>query len=560
MKQTVSIGAQDFAYIRENNCFFVDKTSFIKEWWENKDAVTLITRPRRFGKTLNLNMLECFFSLEYAKRDDLFEGLSVWEEEQYRQLQGTYPVLFLSFANIKGNTYKAAREGIIQAIVRLYGKYDSLRREDFMARQDLEYFDSVSSEMSDTVAALALSSLSDYLSRYYGKKVLIFLDEYDTPLQEAYVNGFWQELVDFMRGIFNAAFKTNPYMERGLLTGITRVSRESIFSDLNNLTVVTTTSEKYCTQFGFTEKEVFDALEAYGLTAQKEKVKYWYDGFSFGQRKDLYNPWSITCFLEERKYKPYWVNTSSNKMIAQLIQRGTPEIKTMMEDLLEGKELVTEIDEEIIFEQLGKKKNAIWSLLLASGYLKVNQIYEDEKTDRFVYHLTITNREVRMMFEDMIRDWFSEEDVPYNEFIKAMLSGDVKAMNRYMNTVSLATFSYFDTAKNSFAENAPERFYHGFVLGLVVELMGRYKVNSNRESGYGRYDVMLEPLNSEDPAFILEFKAQDSDEKDLEKTVESALNQIKDKKYESELIARGIEKERIRCYGFAFQGKRVLIG
>lgn len=560
MKQTVSIGAQDFAYIRENNCFFVDKTSFIKEWWENKDAVTLITRPRRFGKTLNLNMLECFFSLEYAKRDDLFEGLSVWEEEQYRQLQGTYPVLFLSFANIKGNTYKAAREGIIQVIVRLYGKYDFLRREDFMARQDLEYFDSVSSEMSDTVAALALSSLSDYLSRYYGKKVLIFLDEYDTPLQEAYVNGFWQELVDFMRGIFNAAFKTNPYMERGLLTGITRVSRESIFSDLNNLTVVTTTSEKYCTQFGFTEKEVFDALEAYGLTAQKEKVKYWYDGFSFGQRKDLYNPWSITCFLEERKYKPYWVNTSSNKMIAQLIQRGTPEIKIMMEDLLEGKELVTEIDEEIIFEQLGKKKNAIWSLLLASGYLKVNQIYEDEKTDRFVYHLTITNREVRMMFEDMIRDWFSEEDVPYNEFIKAMLSGDVKAMNRYMNTVSLATFSYFDTAKNSFTENAPERFYHGFVLGLVVELMGRYKVNSNRESGYGRYDVMLEPLNSEDPAFILEFKAQDSDEKDLEKTVESALNQIKDKKYEGELIARGIKKERIHCYGFAFQGKRVLIG
>ena len=560
MKQTVSIGAQDFAYIRENNCFFIDKTSFIKEWWENKDAVTLITRPRRFGKTLNLNMLECFFSLEYAKRGDLFEGLSVWEEEQYRQLQGTYPVLFMSFANIKGNTYKAAREGIIQAIVRMYGKYDFLRREEFMTRQDLEYFNSVSFEMSDTVAALALSSLSDYLSRYYGKKVLIFLDEYDTPLQEAYVNGFWQELVDFMRGIFNAAFKTNPYMERGLLTGITRVSRESIFSDLNNLTVVTTTSEKYCTQFGFTEKEVFDALEAYGLSAQKEKVKYWYDGFSFGQRKDLYNPWSITCFLEERKYKPYWVNTSSNKMIAQLIQRGTQEIKTMMEDLLEGKELVTEIDEEIIFEQLGKKKNAIWSLLLASGYLKVNQIYEDEKTDRFVYHLTITNREVRMMFEDMIRDWFSEEDVPYNEFIKAMLSGDVKAMNRYMNTVSLATFSYFDTAKNSFAENAPERFYHGFVLGLVVELMGRYKVNSNRESGYGRYDVMLEPLNSEDPAFILEFKAQDSDEKNLEKTVESALNQIKDKKYESELIARGIEKERIHCYGFAFQGKRVLIG
>lgn len=560
MNQPVSIGAQDFAYIRENNCFFVDKTSFIKEWWENKDIVTLITRPRRFGKTLNLNMLECFFSIEYRGRGNLFEGLSVWEEEAYRQLQGTYPVLFMSFANIKGNTYRGVREGIIQVIVRLYGKYDFLRQEDFMTRQDLEYFDSVSIEMSDTVAALALSSLSDYLSRYYGKKVLIFLDEYDTPLQEAYVNCFWQELVDFMRGIFNATFKTNPYMERGLLTGITRVSRESIFSDLNNLTVVTTTSDKYCSHFGFTEKEVFDALEVYGLSKQKEKVKYWYDGFSFGYRKDLYNPWSITCFLEEGKYKPYWVNTSSNKMIARLIQRGTPEIKTMMEDLLEGKELVTDIDEEIIFEQLGKKKNAIWSLLLASGYLKVNQIYEDEKTDRFVYHLIITNREVRMMFEDMIRDWFSQEDVPYNEFIKALLAGDVKAMNRYMNTVSQATFSYFDTAKNSFAENAPERFYHGFVLGLVVELMGRYKVKSNRESGFGRYDVMLEPLNSKDPAFILEFKAKDSDEVDLEKTVEAALQQIKDKKYESELVAGGIQKERIHCYGFAFQGKKVLIG
>ena len=564
MSQTVSLGAQDFAYIRENNCFLVDKTDFIREWWENKDAVTLITRPRRFGKTLNLSMMECFFSVAYKNRNDLFEGLSIWKKEEYHKLQGTYPVIFMSFANIKGSTFQSAREGIIQSLVRLYGKYAHIRNAEFMSPQDLEFFDSVRLEMSDTTAALSVSSLSDYLSRYYGKKVLIFLDEYDTPLQEAYVNGFWKELVDFMRGLFNATFKSNPFLERGLLTGITRVSKESIFSDLNNLTVVTTTSEKYSTQFGFTQDEVSHALEEYGLVAQKEKVKYWYDGFSFGNQKEMYNPWSITCFLEERKFKPYWVNTSSNEMITALIQRGNAETKTVMEELLEGRELVTEIDEEIIFEQLGKKKNAIWSLLLASGYLKVDKVYMDEQTDRYIYHLSITNREVRMMFENMIRDWFSAEDVPYNEFVRALLRDDVKEMNHYMNDISMATFSYFDVGNSqnnhTSKSDRPERFYHGFVLGLIVELKGRYHISSNRESGYGRYDVMLEPVNDTDPAFVLEFKICEEGEKTLEDTVAAAREQIQDKQYTSELEARGIKPERIRCYGFAFQGKKVLIG
>ena len=564
MSQTVSLGAQDFAYIRENDCFFVDKTDFIREWWENKDAVTLITRPRRFGKTLNLSMMECFFSVAYKNRSDLFKGLSIWKKEEYRKLQGTYPVIYMSFANIKGSTFQSAREGIIQSLVRLYGKYAHIRNAEFMSQQDQEFFDSVRLEMSDTTAALAVSSLSDYLSRYYGKKVLIFLDEYDTPLQEAYVNGFWKELVDFMRGLFNATFKSNPFLERGLLTGITRVSKESIFSDLNNLTVVTTTSEKYSTQFGFTQDEVSYTLEEYGLEAQKEKVKYWYDGFSFGNQKEMYNPWSITCFLEERKFKPYWVNTSSNEMITALIQRGNAETKTIMEELLEGRELVTEIDEEIIFEQLGKKKNAIWSLLLASGYLKVDKVCIDEQTDRYIYYLSITNREVRMMFENMIRDWFSDEDVPYNEFVRALLRDDVKEMNRYMNDISMATFSYFDVgnSQNYYTSKSdrPERFYHGFVLGLIVELKGRYHISSNRESGYGRYDVMLEPVNETDLAFVLEFKTSEEGEKTLQDTVAAARKQIQDKQYTRVLETRGIKPERIRCYGFAFQGKKVLIG
>lgn len=564
MSQTVSLGVQDFAYIRENDCFFVDKTDFIREWWENKDAVTLITRPRRFGKTLNLSMMECFFSVAYKNRSDLFKGLSIWKREEYRKLQGTYPVIYMSFANIKGSTFQSAREGIIQSLIRLYGKYAHIRNAEFMSQQDQEFFDSVRLEMSDTTAALAVSSLSDYLSRYYGKKVLIFLDEYDTPLQEAYVNGFWKELVDFMRGLFNATFKSNPFLERGLLTGITRVSKESIFSDLNNLTVVTTTSEKYSTQFGFTQDEVSYTLEEYGLEAQKEKVKYWYDGFSFGNQKEMYNPWSITCFLEERKFKPYWVNTSSNEMITALIQRGNAETKTIMEELLEGRELVTEIDEEIIFEQLGKKKNAIWSLLLASGYLKVDKVCMDEQTDRYIYYLSITNREVRMMFENMIRDWFSDEDVPYNEFVRALLRDDVKEMNHYMNDISMATFSYFDVgnSQNYYTSKSdrPERFYHGFVLGLIVELKGRYHISSNRESGYGRYDVVLEPVNDTDLAFVLEFKTSEEGEKTLQDTVASARKQIQDKQYTRVLETRGIKPERIRCYGFAFQGKKVLIG
>lgn len=561
MGRTISIGAQSFEFIRKNDCFFVDKTSFIKEWWENTDAVTLITRPRRFGKTLNLDMMNCFFSRTYEGRGELFEGLSIWKDETYRKLQGSYPVIFLSFADIKGETFEETKQGIKYVLERLYRNHKYVKHKEGMDEKEWEFFDSVSAKMPDDVAVLALKYLSDYLEDYYNQKVLIFLDEYDTPLQEAYVYGYWDELAGFIRRMFNSAFKTNPSMERAIMTGITRVSRESIFSDLNNLTVVTTTSEKYRSQFGFTEEEVFQALELMGMSERREEVKQWYDGFTFGSQRDVYNPWSITNFLEEKELKPYWANSSSNRLVNLLIRQGNARTKTIMEDLMRGGVLETEIDEEIIFDQLQKKYGAVWSMLLASGYLKVVDRKFSQETGAFIYHLELTNREVYMMFRNMIRDWFSGEDVPYNDFIKALLLGDVKAMNRYMNKVVLATFSFFDTGSKPSDVTEPERFYHGFVLGLMVELAGRYRVTSNRESGFGRYDVMLEPYKKDAPAFVLEFKVHDpEDERTLEETVKEALRQIADKKYDSELIARGVPRERIHHYGFAFEGKQVLIG
>ncbi len=558
MARIISIGRQDFEKIRINNNFYIDKTDFIREWWESEDDVTLITRPRRFGKTLNMSMLEQFFSVDYAGRGDLFEGLSVWQEEKYRRLQGTYPVIALSFAKVKETSYQEARKRICRILSDLYRQFDFLWNSEKLTPREKELYQAVSDDMEDYVAAESLNALSNLLMRHYGKKVIILLDEYDTPMQEAYVSGYWDELVTFTRGLFNATFKTNPYMERALMTGITRVSKESMFSDLNNLKVVGMTSEKYADCFGFTEEEVSAALEEYGLSEYQQQVKDWYDGFTFGSRRDIYNPWSILNFLDEKKVGSYWVNTSSNRLVSKLLQEGSPSVKKNFEDLLAGGALELEIDEQIAYSQLSTKKNAIWSLLLATGYLKVWETTFVERTGRAYYKLVLTNKEVAIMFEDMVRDWFSENDY-YNDFIKALLLGDVAAMNTYMNRVTREMFSYFDTGRNPYSE--PERFYHGFVLGLMVELSDRYVVTSNRESGFGRYDVMLEPRRvAEDDGILLEFKVQSEGEKELSDTVTQALRQIQERDYQASLAAKGVPEDRIRKYGFAFCGKEVLIG
>ena len=561
MARKVSIGIQDFCKLREAGCFYVDKTDFIREWWEKNDDVTLITRPRRFGKTLTMSMLECFFSAKYAGRGDLFEGLFIWQDEKYRQMQGTYPVISLSFANIKKKSCKSAKNEIRRLITRLYVQYAFIRDCSFMTESDRHMFDMVSIDMDEDTATAAINQMSEFLWRYYGKKVIILLDEYDTPMQEAYVDGYWNEFVSFTRSLFNSTFKTNPWLERGIMTGITRVSKESIFSDLNNLKVVTTTSDEYADVFGFTETEVFDAMDELGLT-NKNGVKRWYDGFTFGNKTDIYNPWSIINYLDSGKFGTYWADTSSNSLINKLVQEANADIKKDFEILLDGGTVKADIDEQIVYSQLDGSAKTLWSLMLASGYLRIDKYTsydEDEDDTEREYVLALTNREVRKMFETMIKGWFQAAG-GYSDFIKALLLGDIDAMNDYMNKVSLQTFSSFDTG-GSPDSTEPERFYHGFVLGLIVELKDRYVITSNRESGFGRYDIMLKPKNEGGNAIIIEFKVfNPRRDKSLDDTLKTAIQQIREKKYAAALTAEGIPPERIFSYGFAFKGREVLIG
>ena len=528
MQKVISIGKQNFVSLRENDCFYIDKTDLICKWWESKDEITLITRPRRFGKTLNMSMLNCFFSNQFTGREDLFKGLAVWKKEKYRKMQGTYPVIFLSFAAIKGSNYEDARDGIIMAINEAYSEHRYLLESNELTDgerkcfEELDYYaknPGINKQVANDTICKAVKNLANCLSRYYKKKVIILLDEYDTPMQEAYLYGYWKEFTAFIRSLFNATFKTNPYLERALMTGITRVSKESVFSDLNNLNVVTTTSTEYETCFGFSEEEVFQALEERGMNNQKKLVKSWYDGFVFGNTHDIYNPWSITNFLDKKQVRPYWADTSSNSMIDELIRKASTDIKEKMEELLQGKEIVVYFDEQIVFEQLDQDENAIWSLMLVSGYLKAEQIeYRGVLLEPW-YHLRITNLETTAMFTTMFKGWFA-----MNQSMKALLSDDIDAMNYYMNQIIMTTFSYFDVGQNE-----PERFYHGFVLGLIAD----------------QTDIKVRNIKREES---------------LEDTVQTALTQIKEKCYDAELYDRGLKKEEIQHYGFAFEGKKVLIG
>lgn len=542
----IGIGYQNFAILIEKGLFYIDKTEIIKEWWESGPQVTAIMRPRRFGKTLTLSMLENFFSNQYAQ-SRLFRSFKIWSYPEYRQLQGKFPVIQLSFAGQKAQTLEKAQQSLRMLFSELYRQHQYLLESSALTKVQKQYFKAILEGDSSSLLEQSVHELSSMLKSHFGVKPLIFLDEYDTPMQEAYLGGYWEELAGFMRDFFNASFKTNPYFEKALMTGITRISKESIFSDLNNIELVTTSSDAYATAFGFTEQEVFAAMDLYGYD-NKSEVKSWYDGFTFGKYKEIYNPWSITNFLHTGKLQAYWVNSSSNSLINQLIYEGSNSIKQSVEKLITGGTIETFIDEQVYFGQLPANERAIWSLLLATGYLKI--IKADYELLR--YTLALTNKEVQLMLERMISGWFANGYHGCNGFVRALLENNLGDMQDYLEVTMLDTVSYFDAAKN------PEAFYHGLVLGMILELKGKYLIRSNRESGFGRYDIVLEPVHRGQAAYILEFKVCREENK-LQDTATSALEQIRKQRYAQELIAQGQAESNIYCYGLAFYGKRVHI-
>lgn len=559
LAHTPGIGYQRIDEIIDEKVLYVDKTHFIKEWWESKCQVSLITRPRRFGKTLMLSTVNCFFSTLYEDRKDIFEGLKIWKYEEYRRMQGTFPVIFMSFAAVKASDFSGAIHTISRYCYDLYATHEYIMDADALSDEDKSIYTEYRERLGKAdveYCKSAMAVLSYLLFRYYGKKVIILLDEYDTLLQEAYLHGYWETMSGFMKCCMNESFKSNAYLDRALITGITNIPKESMFSDVNNIASYTITSTKYADSFGFTEQEVLDCLACQDV-AEQQMVKDWYDGFTFGGIKKIYNPWSIINYIGNRQFKPYWVNSGGHNFISQLFLKSKSQNKSDLQLLLEGKSIHKVIDENLTYPELDYNSEAVWSFLVTAGYLRTDnvKIYGEIEAD-----LTITNHETMIMFQKMVKEWFGTVRDEYNAFCNALMQNDIEMMNEYINYVAMEMVSVFDVGRRP-SEKAPERFYHGLVLGLVVDLREEYEITSNRESGFGRYDIMMRPKKEGLNGIIIEFKVRDEKrEETLEDTLQSAFNQIEEKGYEQELLKTGLSLDGIHKYGFVFEGKEVLVG
>ncbi len=555
----VGLGYQNFLDFVCGKRFYVDKTHFIPEWLASDARITLITRPRRFGKSMLLSTVRTFFDPMYADHPEYFKKLQVWKDKDCRRLFGTIPVISVSFGSCKGNDFAQAMRGVTLGLYNMYIQHEYLRESPKLSEEEkAEYRRIVASfsEQRTEYVEISIQKLCELLYKHYGKFPIILMDEYDTPLLEAYTDGYWDETINTFRQLFHTTFKENDFFYRAIITGVTRISKNSLFSDLNNLEVDTVTCDAYSDCFGFTEQEVMDAFKCQDIDTIRD-VKAMYDGFTIGRHQAIYNPWSICNYMRQRELIGYWVNTSSNKLVGDIIRRYPVESKYEIERLMAGEKVHKRINEGITFQYLEGDENSLWSLLLAVGYIKAENIVRS--VEGIECDVSVTNREVMAMFKTEILGMFHNGWSAYGRFAEALLAHKMELMNEYLQTITYTSISYFDVADGP-KERTPENFYHGLVLGLIVSLRDRYRIVSNRESGRGRYDIAMYPLQENTDAFIMEFKVQDrKKETDLEQTAKNALQQIVDKNYEADLLAAGVPEERIYKLGFAFAGKDVLV-
>ena len=547
----IGLGESDFRVLRTMKDYYIDKTMYIKDIIDNRSKVILVTRPRRFGKTLNMSMLRYYFDCSQKDNKELFEGLKIMEQgEEYTSKLGYYPCIYLTLKDVNEDTYEKMILNMKTAMLNTYKEHMYLLDSDKIYPFEKEKINNILYFREDEVTLKnSVKDLSEYLSRYYDKPVMLFWDEYDVPLQTAYVEGYYEEAVKFFKTFYGTTFKDNQYLQKTVLTGVSRVAKESIFSGANNFDVYTVLDDEFSDDFGITEKEMDKIIEDFEVQDEKEEIKKWYDGYIIGHTEGIYNPWSILNYLKNKELKPYWVNTSSNDLI-KLILKNSATVKEKIEQLLRDEEIEVPINLETVIVGIEQNEENIWGLLLGTGYLKVTGVVDLAMR---VYKVKIPNYEIKFLFQNIIRDWFNDKVIGnnLNTILKDLVTLKLDEFEQKFKVLVRQMFSFMDVG-----ENTAENFYHAFVLGMLVGLKDSYYVNSNRESGYGRYDIMLEPKDKNGNSFIMEFKVyREEKEKDINDTIESAKKQIEERKYEENLQEKGFTN--ITKMVFAFKGKEV---
>ena len=547
----IGIGISDFKMLRVRDNYYIDKTMYIKDIIDNQSGVILITRPRRFGKTLNMSMLKYYFDCRQKDSEELFKGLKIMsQEEKYTSKLGYYPVIYMTLKDVVGNDFNTMLLSLKTELVEIFIEHAYLLKSEKLLEVEKEMFNTVLNLRANEIDMRnAIKLLTRLLYKEYEKPVLLLLDEYDVPLQHAYIKGYYDNAIDFFKTFYGMTFKDNPYLEKTVLTGVSRAIREGIFSGVNNINVFTVLDNEFADDFGITEEEMDKVIEDFKIEDEKEEIKKWYDGYKIGNVEGIYNPWSILNYLTDKQLKPYWVNTSSNDLI-KLILKKSSTVKDKIERLLRGETIEVKIDLETVIVGIENNEDNIWGLMLGTGYLKVVEVVDLVNK---IYKVALPNYEIKHLFEEIIDNWFRNKVIgnDLQSILKDLVTLNLKEYEKKFEKLVVEMFSYMDVG-----ENTAENFYHAFVLGMLVGLKDTYYVNSNRESGMGRYDIMLEPKDKNGNSFIMEFKVlEDKEEKTIEETIENAKKQIEEKGYESNLRERGFKN--ITKMVYAFKGKEV---